>query len=96
MLIEQVVVERQSLLPGPQWHNVSHVGAVASITFAFRVLCKQNYYGDTCSKVCVPRDDRLGHYTCDSDGTRVCLPGWKGQYCDEGTVVLLKELLIVF
>ncbi|XP_020604234.1 delta-like protein 1 isoform X2 [Orbicella faveolata] len=83
VLIEQVVVKRQSLLPGPHWHNVSHVGEVANITFSYRVICQQNYYGDTCSKICIPRDDQLGHHTCDSNGTRVCLPGWRGNYCDK-------------
>lgn len=89
MLIEQVVVKKQSLLPGPQWHNVSHIGTVANITFSYRVICQQNYYGDSCSKLCVPRDDRYGHYTCNRNGTKVCLPGWSGGYCSEGTVQLL-------
>ena len=78
------MVTRQSLLPGPQWHNKSHVGAVANITFSYRVRCQQNYYGDSCRKFCVPRNDHLGHYSCDSSGTKVCSPGWSGVYCDTG------------
>lgn len=83
VLIEEAVVKRQNLLPGTQWHNVSHVGTVANITFSYRVVCEQNYYGDSCSMYCLPRDDSNGHYTCDSSGTRVCLPGWKGSFCTE-------------
>lgn len=82
ILIEQGVVTRQSLLPGPQWHNRSHVGVVANITFSYRVKCQQNYYGDSCTTLCIPRDDHLGHYSCDSDGSKVCNPGWSGSYCD--------------
>ena len=24
----------------------------------------------------------FGHYTCDSDGKKVCLAGWRGDQCD--------------
>ena len=89
VLIEKAVVKRQNLLPGTQWHNVSHVGTVANITFSYRVVCEQNYYGDSCSMYCLPRDDSNGHYTCDSSGTRVCLPGWKGSFCTEGNSFVL-------
>lgn len=82
VLIEQGVVTRKSLLPGLQWNNKSHVGVVANTTFSYRVKCQQYYYGDSCRKRCVPRNDDLGHYSCDSNGTKVCNPGWSGRYCD--------------
>lgn len=53
------------------------------LRYSYRFICNDNYYGDTCSKICTPRDDRFGHYTCKSDGQIACLPGWKGEYCQE-------------
>lgn len=34
---------------------------------------------------CKPRDDQFGHYTCDSDGRKICLPGWHGATCENAT-----------
>lgn len=96
ILIEQGVVTRQSLLPGPQWHNRSHVGVVANITFSYRVKCQQNYYGDSCTTLCIPRDDHLGHYSCDSDGSKVCNLGWSGSYCDTGKCCCFCYLTLPF
>ena len=39
--------------------------------------CIPNYYpAGVCNTFCQPRNDSLGHYTCDSFGRRVCLPGY--------------------
>ena len=39
--------------------------------------CIENYYPQgVCTKECTLRDDPLGHYTCDSNGDIVCLPGY--------------------
>ena len=39
--------------------------------------CAPNYYPQgVCTILCIPRDDPLGHYTCDNDGNIVCLPGY--------------------
>ena len=48
----------------------------ANMQMSFRVRCQTNYYGATCDRLCVPRDDSGGHYTCDEDGNRVCLSGY--------------------
>ncbi|XP_064490275.1 delta-like protein B [Ornithodoros turicata] len=53
----------------------------ASLSFGFRVLCQEHYYGSDCAKICRPRDDKFGHYTCSAQGDLVCLNGWKGEYC---------------
>ena len=35
-------------------------------------------YGDACDVFCVGRNDSiLGHFTCDSQGQKVCLPGYQ-------------------
>ena len=39
--------------------------------------CAPDYYpAGICNTFCQPRNDSLGHYTCDSFGRRVCLPGY--------------------
>ena len=39
--------------------------------------CASDYYPpNTCEVFCQPRDDSQGHFTCDSDGNPVCLPGF--------------------
>lgn len=83
VLIEEAVVTRQQLQPSAQWYNVTHIGTVANISFSYRMVCEQNYYGNSCSRLCIPRNDAFGHYSCDSNGNRVCLPGWSNvaSYC---------------
>ena len=52
----------------------------ATFIFNLTVVCKENYYGSDCSVLsfCEPQDDdTLGHYTCDSNGTLVCLTGYQ-------------------
>ncbi|KAK8762296.1 hypothetical protein V5799_026437, partial [Amblyomma americanum] len=53
----------------------------AALSFSYRVRCQEHYYGSDCAKLCRPRDDKFGHYTCSGGGDVVCLPGWKGDYC---------------
>ena len=95
VLIEEAVVTRQRLLPSTQWYNVTHIGAVANISFSYRMVCLQNYYGNSCSRLCVPRDDANGHYSCDINGNRVCLPGWSNvaAYCTTGSVSVFYYML---
>ena len=44
------------------------------------VRCDPNFYGSRCSIVCTPRDDSEGHYTCNSDGQKVCNEGWSDSF----------------
>ena len=81
-VIEKILIQR-SLLPNTRWQNVTQ-GTEANVTFSFRLLCNKNYFGNSCSKVCVPRHDSLGHYSCDDKGDKVCLQGWTGAFCDSG------------
>lgn len=71
------------LVPGPDWHTLTHAGSVARVAYRVRVLCDQNYYNTTCTKFCRPRDDQFGHLTCDASGDKVCRPGWMGDNCDK-------------
>lgn len=81
-LISSFAIQRQ-LEIGNEWTQDVQGGTQTELRYSYRLICKENYYGDTCSKICAPRDDHFGHYTCTSDGQRACLPGWKGDYCQE-------------
>jgi len=56
------------------------------LKFAYRAVCDKNYYGPGCNATCISRNDRFGHYRCNPlDGSYVCLEGWTGNYCNQGT-----------
>ena len=39
--------------------------------------CPLNYYGSNCTVYCsAPNSCSQGHFQCDSDGKKTCLPGW--------------------
>ena len=84
----QQLIERDKLkseiVPGLKWARRTHNGQAATIKYEYRVVCDTNYYGSKCKKYCKPRNNRFGHYTCNSDGIRVCIPGWTGPSCDKG------------
>jgi len=48
------------------------------------VQCEKNYFNSTCMKLCRPRDDQFGHFTCDQNGNKECIAGWKGANCEIG------------
>lgn len=70
--------------PGDPWKTIQHDGPVARLVYRVRVRCDENYYGNKCNKVCVPRDDYFGHYRCEASGAQVCLDGWMGPGCSTG------------
>lgn len=56
--------------------------------FVFRLLCNQYYFGITCATYCRPRNDNIGHYNCDENGNKHCIPGWTGEECNTGRSLL--------
>lgn len=72
------------VLPGPTWHTLNHQGRNAHLAYRVRVQCADHYYNATCTKFCRPRNDIFGHYTCDENGDKVCIQGWKGSDCEIG------------
>ncbi|XP_072541301.1 delta-like protein 4 [Salminus brasiliensis] len=80
--ISSFAIQRQ-LEVGAEWSQDVQSGQQTELRYSYRFICNENYYGDSCSKICAPRDDRFGHYTCNPDGQLSCLPGWKGEYCEE-------------
>ncbi|KAM9842180.1 delta-like protein 4 [Aulostomus maculatus] len=81
-LIGSFAIQRQ-LGIGSEWSQYVPNGTQTELRYSYRFICNENYYGDTCSKICTPRDDHFGHFTCKPDGQIACLPGWKGEYCQE-------------
>ena len=49
---------------------------VISLSYATRIECATNYYQSDCSVYCIPTNDTTGHYTCDSNGNKICLQGY--------------------
>ncbi|KAJ7989113.1 hypothetical protein DPEC_G00316160 [Dallia pectoralis] len=82
LLISYFAIQRK-LDVGEEWTlDVQSVGQT-ELRYSYRFICNDKYYGDSCSKICAPRDDRFGHYTCSTNGQISCLLGWKGKYCEE-------------
>eukprot|EP00066_Takifugu_rubripes_P021314 XP_011610580.1 PREDICTED: protein jagged-2 isoform X2 [Takifugu rubripes] len=82
---EELLIERHAhtgmINPGAPWQLLEHDGPVAHLAYRVRVRCDENYYGNKCNKLCVPRDDYFGHYRCEASGAQVCLDGWMGPGC---------------
>ncbi|NP_001079551.1 putative ortholog of delta-like protein C precursor (SwissPro) L homeolog precursor [Xenopus laevis] len=74
---------RRRLSIGEDWSQDIHLGQQSELRYSYHVSCDEHYYGDSCSDYCRPRDDNFGHYTCDEQGNRLCMSGWKGEYCAE-------------
>lgn len=81
--ISRLAVQRH-LQKGLEWSSFIHETGQTQLEYKYRVMCNPDYYGPGCSILCKPRDDHFGHYSCNDAGEKVCLSGWKGQYCDEG------------
>ncbi|XP_064408628.1 protein jagged-1 [Latimeria chalumnae] len=71
------------LNPGDQWQTLRHPGWAAFIEYKIRVRCEENYYSSGCNKLCRPRNDFVGHHSCDRYGDKVCLEGWTGEECTQ-------------
>ncbi|XP_066594062.1 neurogenic locus protein delta-like [Prorops nasuta] len=82
VLISRLATQRW-LDIGPEWIEDEHKSAHSKMIYEYRVTCVAHYYGKGCENLCRPRDDSFGHYTCSPTGKRVCLSGWKGDYCND-------------
>ncbi|XP_068109473.1 delta-like protein 4 [Hyperolius riggenbachi] len=81
MLVSKFIIQKP-LNVSEEWTRGEILGAQQTVLrYSYRVVCSEHYYGDSCSTLCRPRDDRFGHYICESDGSMSCLKGWKGDYC---------------
>ena len=84
-LLDRVIVDR-TLGVSSSFSSVTRLGfyGVVTMQFEFRVMCESDYYGSDCTVRCTSRDDAMGHYSCDSNGNRVCLDGYSGVDCLTG------------
>lgn len=82
---EELLIERGThtgmINPGDPWQTLLYDGPVARLVYRIQVRCDENYYGNKCNKLCVPRNDYFGHYRCEPSGAQVCLDGWMGPDC---------------
>ena len=65
---------------------------IVSLALRIRVVCKENYNGSDCGNmICEPQDDSTGHFTCDINGNKVCLPGYQnpGTNCVEAVTTMI-------
>jgi len=81
-MISRLATKRR-LAIGEDWSQDVHRGEQSQLNFSYRVVCDEFYYGEECSDLCRPRNDAFGHFNCDAAGNKMCLPGWKGDYCAE-------------
>lgn len=85
---EEQLIERVShtgmINPEDSWKSLRLSGHVAHLELSIRVRCGDNYYSAACNKLCRPRHDFFGHYTCDQYGNKACLDGWMGKECEHG------------
>lgn len=76
--------------PEDRWKTLQINGPVAHFEVQIRVKCDENYYSALCNKFCGPRDDFVGHYTCDQNGNKACMEGWMGEECKQGSLFPLS------
>lgn len=81
--------------PEDRWKTLQFNGPVAHFEVQIRVKCDENYYSALCNKFCGPRDDFVGHYTCDQNGNKACMEGWMGEECKQGSIFLLHFRLVL-
>lgn len=80
--------------PEDRWKTLQINGPVAHFEVQIRVKCDENYYSALCNKFCGPRDDFVGHYTCDQNGNKACMEGWMGEECKQGNTLCLGLALV--
>ena len=92
-MISRVAVLPRAVSSGQSWNAYSHTYNTTELKYAYRFTCSKNYYGPKCDVFCKDRDDRFGHFVCDrTNGSKQCLDGWTGDYCDEGKLQFIITL----
>ena len=80
-LIDSIFIEQLPLSPlHPPLPPLNYTGRfrIATAEMSFSVACTYQFFGRACDIVCpLGRNDSLGRYRCDSNGTLVCLEGYE-------------------
>ncbi|XP_064600471.1 protein jagged-1-like isoform X2 [Liolophura sinensis] len=79
------VTKSAIILPSEEWQTIGPVGQGTSLVFRIRVVCDNHYYNTTCTQFCRPRNDPIGHYSCNSMGEKVCMKGYIGEHCERAS-----------
>ncbi|KAM3179644.1 hypothetical protein ACTXT7_000231 [Hymenolepis weldensis] len=63
-----------------------------NLTVLITTKCSKGFYGDTCSIECVPEmyQSMIG---CHDNGTSICLPGFRGQFCEKPDACFYKPCI---
>ena len=60
--------------------NGRFFGSDVTFTVSLSLRCWTDFYGPDCSMYCYPANSsEMGHYTCLSDGSKQCLPGYQNE-----------------
>ena len=82
----------RTMSPGSNSGQLRFTGATGkALTLRFEVDCNPNYYGSSCTTHCVAQDNNGGHFTCGSNGQKICIEGWS----DPSNQCLTGELLYI-
>ena len=84
-ILRDVVTDRLS--PPSPWVKKRVKTPQVDLLYQYRVICDEFYYSNSCAQICRHRNDNFGHYVCDETGSKVCLPGWQGEFCQEGSTL---------
>ena len=52
------------------------------LTLRIEANCFADFYGSSCTVYCKGRDDEGGHFTCGSNGEKICIEGWSDPSVD--------------
>ncbi|KFD53142.1 hypothetical protein M513_06056, partial [Trichuris suis] len=77
------VAERKRLPVSGRWNVEEYSNAHSRLRLQLRFVCSEHYYGPQCETFCSSRNDSGGHYSCDKDGTKICMLGWQGPKCKD-------------
>lgn len=89
IFIEEVVFS-SSDSPTPLQNYTGFFG-IAAAELSFSVTCTYDFFSENCDLFCpLARNDSLGRYGCDGNGSRVCLEGYRDPDTNCTTCIPLK------
>ena len=90
IFIPQVTLTPSAPIDPPQ--NYTGIFNIATAEVSFSVECTFDFYGPACDVSCpLGRNDSLGRYRCDNNGSRVCLDGYENMESNCTTCIPLEN-----
>ncbi len=90
-ILAQPIQDRTSALTVTGNSSISGARTTLFLSGGPRVVCREGYFGPNCG--CSPRNDYTGHFTCDTNGTKVCLPGYQNPQTN--CVLVIKAMTTI-